>query len=372
MNGAHTLLETLVDAGVEICFANPGTSEMHLVTAIGKTDRVRPILCLFEGVVSGAADGYARMSGKPAITLLHLGPGYANAMANLHNARKAHSAVVNIVGDHAVWHHQYDAPLTSDVPGHARLQSHWVRTSESAEDLALAGAEAVQAARSGSGRIATLIVPANHAWEPAERAHDRLVPAPLDAVPAARIEEAATALGSGRRTAFVLGAGALREPALAAAGRIHAATGATLLCETFPARLERGAGRVALARIPYFAEQAIEFLADFEQMILVGAQAPAAFFAYPGVASLLAPEHCTMISFAGVDDDIAAAMQALADALDAPREYAVQERTVQEPIGTALTPAAIGDVICAHLPEHAIVSDEGITCGLELFLRTQG
>ncbi|MEQ8663369.1 MAG: acetolactate synthase large subunit [Gammaproteobacteria bacterium] len=372
MNGAHTLLETLVDAGIEVCFANPGTSEMHLVTAIGKTDEVRPILCLFEGVVSGAADGYARMSGKPAITLLHLGPGYANAMANLHNARKAHSAVVNIVGDHAVWHHQYDAPLTSDVPGHARLQSHWVRTSGSAEDLALAGAEAVQAARSGSGRIATLIVPANHAWEPAARAHDRLTPAPLETVPAMRIEQAASALRAGRRTALVLGAGALRGSALAAAGRIHAATGATLLCETFPARLERGVGRVPLARIPYFAEQAIEFLAGFEQMILVGAQRPAAFFAYPGVPSLLAPEHCTMVTLAGVDDDIATAMQALADALEAPHEYAVQARVVNPPSGETLTPQAIGDVICARLPEQAIVSDEGITCGLELFLRTQG
>jgi len=372
MNGAHTLLETLVDAGIEVCFANPGTSEMHLVTAIGKTDQVRPILCLFEGVVSGAADGYSRMSGKPAITLLHLGPGYANAMANLHNARKAHSAVVNIVGDHAVWHHQYDAPLTSDVPGHARLQSHWVRTSESAEDLALAGAEAVQAARSGSGRIATLIVPANHAWEPATRSHDRLVPTPLDGVPSARIDQAARALGAGRRTALVLGAGALREPALTAAGRIHAASGATLLCETFPARLERGAGRVPLARIPYFAEQAIEFLAEFEQLILIGAQRPAAFFAYPGVASLLAPDDCEVLEFAGVDDDIAAAMHDLAEAIDAPREPAVQERVMNEPAGEALTPAAIGDVISARLPEQAIVSDEGITCGLELFLRTQG
>ena len=169
MNGAHTLLDTLVDAGIEVCFANPGTSEMHLVTAIGKSEAVRPILCLFEGVVTGAADGYARMTGKPAITLLHLAPGYANGMANLHNASKAHSAVVNIVGDHAVWHHQYNAPLTSDVPGHARLQSEWVRSSSSAEDLALAGAEAVQVARGGAGRIATLIVPANHAWEPAQK-----------------------------------------------------------------------------------------------------------------------------------------------------------------------------------------------------------
>lgn len=372
MNGAHTLLDALVASGIEVCFANPGTSEMHLVTAIGKTDRVRPVLCLFEGVVSGAADGYARMSGKPAITLLHLGPGYANGMANLHNAHKAHSCIVNIVGDHAVWHHQYDAPLTSDVPGHARLQSDWVRTSESAEDLALAGAEAVQAARAGAGRIATLIVPANHAWEPASRAADVLQPEGLATVGEDAIAAVAAALGNGRRTAIVLGAGGLRGRALVAAGRLHEATGATLLCETFPARLERGAGRVPLTRIPYFAEQAIEFLRDFDQMILVGAKPPAAFFAYPGVASLLAPEGCEMLPLAGVDDDIAAALEAVAAHVGAGEGYPRQARVTPTIEGRELTPAAVGDVISAGLPEDAIVIDEGITCGLELFLRTQG
>ncbi|MCB1749817.1 MAG: acetolactate synthase large subunit [Gammaproteobacteria bacterium] len=372
MNGAHTLLDTLVASGIEVCFANPGTSEMHLVTAIGKSDRVRPVLCLFEGVVSGAADGYARMSGKPAITLLHLAPGYANGMANLHNAQKAHSSIVNIVGDHAVWHHQYDAPLTSDVPGHARLQSQWVRVSASAEDLALAGAEAVQAARGGAGRIATLIVPANHAWEAATASADVLTPEPLATVGEDAIAAVAAALANGRRTALVLGAGALRERALIAAGRLHQASGATLLCETFPARLERGAGRVPLARIPYFAEQAIEFLRDFEQMILVGCKPPAAFFAYPGVASLLAPEQCAMLTLAGIDDDIPAALEAVAERLGAGDDYPVQVRVQPERPDGDLSPAAIGDVISAHLPEDAIVTDEGITCGLELFLRTQG
>ena len=275
MNGAHALLETLVASGVEVCFANPGTSEMHLVTAIGQTDSVRPVLCLFEGVVTGAADGYARMRDKPAITLLHLGPGYANGMANLHNARKGYSAVVNIVGDHAEWHHKYDAPLTSDVPGHARLQSHWVRVSESSEDLPLAGSEAVQAARSGWGHIATLIVPANHAWEPAERGYDQLTPAAPATVERHVIDAVVEALSNGKRTALVLGGRAMRGSTLADAGRIAQACGATLLCETFPSRLERGEGRVALQRIPYFAEQAIEFLKDFEQLVLVGAKEPA-------------------------------------------------------------------------------------------------
>ena len=371
MNGAQALLDTLVNAGIEVCFANPGTSELHLVTAIGKTEAVRPILCLFEGVVSGAADGYARMSGKPAITLLHLGSGYSNSMANLHNARRAHSPLVNIVGDHATWHHQYDAPLTSDVPGHARLHSHWLRVSESAEDLPLAGAEAVCASLEGAGKIATLIVPANHAWEPAVESYDHLQPAPPVVVSDDVIAQVAPLLGNGKRTALVLGGKALREPSLYSLGRIAAASGAALLCETFPARLQRGADRVAVKRIPYFAEQAIEFLNEFEQMILIGAQQPVAFFAYPGVASVLANDACALIELAGVDDDIPAACAALADAIDAPVEVQTQPRIVPALPEGDLTPAAVGDVISQLLPDSAIVADEGITCGLELFNRTQ-
>ena len=372
MNGAHALLDALVDAGVNVCFANPGTSEMHLVSAIGKSDAMRPVLCLFEGVVSGAADGYARMSGKPAITLLHLGPGFSNSMANLHNARRAHSPLVNIIGDHATWHHKYDAPLTSDVPAHARIHSHWLKVTESAEDLALAGAEAVQASMEGAGKISTLIVPANHAWEPATKSYDRLPPPELPAVIDAHVDAAAKALKNGRRTALLLGGHALRDPSLASAGRIAAATGAALLCETFSARLERGAGRVPLQRIPYFAELASEYLKEFEQMILIGAQRPVAFFAYPDVASLLVTETCEMIELVGVDDDISASLAALADALDAPANVAVQQRVASVVPDGELTPAAVGDVINALLPEQTILVDEGITCGLELFTRTVG
>lgn len=372
VNGSEALLQTLVDAGVEVCFANPGTSEMHLLTAIGRTDAVRPVLCLFEGVASGAADGYARMRGKPAITLLHLGPGYANAMANLHNARRAHSAIVNVVGDHAVWHHQYDAPLTSDVAGHARLHSHFTRVSASADDLALAGAEAVQAARSGAGHIATLIAPANHAWEGAAGATAPLAPAPPSQVDEDTIARVAAALTNGRRTALVLGAGALRGDALAAAGRIHAATGAALLCETFPARLERGAGRAPLERIPYFAEQARAFLAGFEQLVLVGAKRPVASFAYPDSASVLEADGCELIVLGGPHDDLAQATVAVAGHLGAPANGPVQPRVVPAPDGQALTPGAIADVVCALLPDGAILSDEGVTCGFELFQRTHG
>jgi acetolactate synthase-1/2/3 large subunit len=371
-NGSQALLETLVNAGVDTCFANPGTSEMHLVAAIGKTEGVRPILCLFEGAVTGAADGYARMRDKPAICLLHVGSGFSNGMANLHNAKRAHVPLVNIVGDHATYHLQYDTPLTSDVPGHAHLCSDWVKVSTSADDLAASGAAAVQAALRGAGKIATLIVPANHAWEPASRKYPRLAPEAPASVPSAEIERIAAMFTNGKRTAFVLGGRALREPALTAVGRIAGVTGAALLSETLPARLQRGAGRVCTRRIPYFVEQGIEFLEDYEQLILAGAPAPAAFFAYPGQPGLLAPQHCAIETLATVDHDITAAMDALATALNAPPAPAgFQQRVVQTPPTGSLTPAAIGQSISALLPENAIVSDEGITCGLEIFGKTQ-
>lgn len=373
MNGAQALLQTLVDSGIRTCFANPGTSEMHLVTAIGNTDAVRPVLCLFEGVVTGAADGYARMTDRPAITLLHLGSGYSNGMANLHNARRAHVPLINIVGDHATYHLQYDAPLTSDVPGLARLASAWTRVSTSADDLAAAGAAAVQAARYGAGRIATLVAPANHAWEPARGPAEPMSPAPLARVQKEQVTTIATALTNGKRTGLVLGGRALREPALAAAGRIAEKTSARLLCETFPVRLQRGAGRVHLDRIPYFAEQALQFLAEFEQLILIGAQTPVAFFAYPETPSLLAPVGCVFATLATIDEDISAALDDLATAVAAaPAPRVLQPATCAPAPSGALTPAAIGASISLLLPDQAIVSDEGITCGLELFRGLEG
>ena len=226
MNGAQALLKVLVKAGIEICFANPGTSEMHLVLAIGKTDAVRPILCLFEGVATGAADGYGRMADKPAITLLHMGPGFSNGMANLHNAKKAHVPIVNIVGDHATYHLKYNSPLTSDIPAHANICSDWIHVSKSADDLAASGAIAVQAAMKGSGKIATLIAPANHAWEEASEVAPLQSIAPIETILPASVEEIVKALTNGRHSALILGGRALREEALEVAGRIADATGA--------------------------------------------------------------------------------------------------------------------------------------------------
>ncbi len=373
MNGAEALLKTLVDAGIEICFANPGTSEMHLVSAIGKTDSVRPILCLFEGVVTGAADGYARMAGRPAVTLLHLGPGLANGMANLHNAKKARVALVNIVGDHAPYHLPHDAPLTSDVTAHATINSAWVETSTSADDLARLGAVAVQQSRNGTGTIATLIAPANHAWEEAQNSYPALPIEPPPEVAAQTIEEVGALLTNGKKTAIVLGGHALRDDELVLASRISAKTGAPLFCETFPTRHQRGAGRVSITRVPYFAELAIQVLGEYEQFVLIGAATPVAFFAYPDTPSVLVPSDATVTSLASPVQNTSAALASLADRLAAgPGLETLQQRIVPEPPAGPLTAVAIGDTLAALLPDNAILSDEGITCSAEVFARTVG
>jgi acetolactate synthase-1/2/3 large subunit len=372
MNGAEKLLETLVANGVDVCFSNPGTSEMQLVSAIGNNDGMRAILCLFEGVVSGAADGYARMSDKPALTLLHVGSGFSNSMANLHNARRAHTPVVNIVGDHATYHLQYDAPLTSDVPAHANICSDWVKVSTSADDLAASGAQAVQASKEGAGKIATLIAPANHAWEEATQ-KTGVEPVPVPApVPESNIDRAVAALSNGKTSALLLGGRALREDGLAVAGRIARASGARVLGETFAARMQRGAGRYAVERLQYFSEQVSEQLAGIEQLILVGAQAPVSFFAYPGKESWLAPEGCEVHELTDVDQDTTSALEALADRLGTGTEADTTPPAAPLPPPSGLlTPIAIGQSLTLLMPADAIVSDEAATCGLGIFPATE-
>jgi acetolactate synthase I/II/III large subunit len=365
MNGAESLMRTLVESGVEVCFANPGTSEMHFVAALDQVEGMRPVLGLFEGVVTGMADGYARMAGKPAATLLHLGPGLANGLANLHNARRAASPVVNIVGDHATSHLQYDAPLTSDVAGFARPVSAWVHTSTSARTVAADAARAVQAARQAPGQIATLILPADTAWLDAERpAPPLFVPSPAT-VPDDAVAAAVAALRNGRRTAMLLRGSVLHERGLVAAGRIAAETGVRLLCDTFTARLQRGAGRVVVERLPYFAEQLVEALADVEQLLLVGSKPPVSFFAYPGKPSWCTPESADIGVLAHPHEDGVAALEAVADLLGAPPHPAsVADYVVDELPTGRLDQFSIGRAVARLLPAHAIVVDEAATSGL--------
>ncbi len=374
MNGAESLVKTLVTAGVDVCFANPGTSEMHFVAALDDNPDMRCVLGLFEGVVTGAADGYARMAGRPAATLLHLGPGLGNGLANLHNARRGRSPMVNIVGEHATYHRQYDAPLTADIEGVARPMSHWVRTSRFAAEVARDGAEAVRAALTPPGQIATLILPADTAWNPAPEgaAAPLPVPEPAPAQPDA-VAAAAAALRSGESAVLLMNGSALRRESLALAGRVASATGARLLSDTFVARIERGAGIVPVERLPYFAEQVEEALAGVRHMILVGTRPPVSFFAYPGKASNLVPEECSVHSLAGPEGDIAGALAELAEAVAAhgAPEVAGSGRPAPARDG-ALDPQTIAQAIGAWLPEGAIVVDEAATSGFGLPAATAG
>jgi acetolactate synthase I/II/III large subunit len=371
MNGAESLVRTLVHSGVEVCFSNPGTSEMHFVAALDRVDGMRAILGLFEGAVTGMADGYGRMADKPAATLLHLGPGLANGLANLHNARRASTPIVNIVGDHATSHAQYDAPLASDITGFARPVSSWVHTSTSALSVAADGARAVAAARSAPGGIATLILPADTAWNEAGDAAPPLTVAPAAEVSGDAIDAAAKALRNGKRTAILMRGPALRKAGLEAAGRIAAASGARLLCDTFAPRLERGAGIVAVERLPYFAEQIVDFMADFEQLLLVGSKPPVSFFAYPDKPSWCTPPGCAISVLAHPHEEGVAALEAVASAIGAPREPA--GRVVLERPGSpagGLNQFSIGQIIGALLPENVIVSDEAATSGLGIAFAT--
>ncbi|HEY5647486.1 MAG TPA: acetolactate synthase large subunit [Pseudomonadales bacterium] len=364
MNGAQSMLETLINNGIEVCFTNPGTSEMHMVSAIGSTQKMRSILCLFEGNCSGAADGYARMTGKAACTLFHLGPGLSNASANIHNARKAGSPMINLVGDHATYHKKFDAPLNSDVEGLAAPVSHWVRTSKNAASLPADAADAVAASRIRPGQIATLIVPADCAWD------ESVAPVgaqPLPAVPKASdaaVAEAARMLRGGRKTVLLMSRMALSEQALEAADRIAQKTGARVFCDTFFPRLPRGAGRPVVERLGYFAEQATEQIKDAEQLIMVGTRAPVGFFAYPGKASEFAPQGAALHTLAGLEEDAEDALARLAQALEA-TDLAPRRAKLVKPgfMSGQLSPQSIAVAVAELLPAQAIVVDEGATVG---------
>jgi acetolactate synthase-1/2/3 large subunit len=370
MNGADALTATLLDGGVDVCFANPGTSEMHFVAALDRNPEMRCVLGLFEGVVTGAADGYARMADRPAATLLHLGPGLANGLANLHNARRANSPIVNIVGDHATYHLAVDAPLTSDIEGLARPMSKWVRTARSADTVSSDAAEAISAARGAPAGVATLILPADTAWNATtnKTVHKPHVPSSV-AVDQTLLETAAKVLRSGKKTMLLLGDTALRANALDIAERIGAATGARLLAQQSNRRIERGAGRVSIDRTIYAIAGARAAMADIEAVILIGATEPAAFFAYPGQPSRPLPPDCLVYRLTGVGMDHLATLQALAEAVGAGKAGAARSVAAASPVRPtgALDRASLAAAIAACLPEGAIVVDESLTEGQGIF-----
>ncbi|MBM3368158.1 MAG: acetolactate synthase large subunit [Betaproteobacteria bacterium] len=371
MTGAESLVRTLIACGVDTCFANPGTSEMHFVGALDRVEEMRCVLALFEGVASGAADGYGRMAGKPASTLFHLGPGLGNAIANLHNARRANTPIVNIVGEHATWHRRYDPPLGSDIAGSAATQSCWVGTAESAGETAALAATAVAESQRAPGGISTLILPADSAWN---EGGATLGPLPMPArkkVDDARVRQAARLLRQ-PGTALLLNGPMLVGAPLEICGRIAAATGAELLAPTQIPRMERGAGRVNVDRVPYVIESAQKRLEQVKTLVMVNATRPIAFFAYPGKKSTTTPEGCELFTLADPVEDGADAVARLVEALGCAKgKLNLEPLKLPEAPSGAITLPGIAAAIAACLPEHAIVVDESITSGRGLVPATR-
>ena len=373
MNGAESLARTLVVCGIDTCFANPGTSEMHFVSALDRVAGLRCVLGLAETVVAGCADGYARMAGKPAATLFHCGPGLGNAIANLHNAKRAHTPIVNIVGDHATYHRPHDAPLTADTEGLARTVSSWVRTSASARTVGADAAAAVQAACAPPGGTATLILPADCAWDEGAEPGAPLAPPLRASVAVETIRTTAKALRSGQPSMLVLSGAALGESGLLAANRIAHATGAKLRTPTQIPHMARGRGRVPVDRIPYVVDAALKVLEGTKHLVLAGAKAPVGFFAYPGKPSTLWPKDCAVHELAAVGEDIVGALQALADELGAPRSAPLRNDFAKPELhGGPFKPEAFGLTLAALLPENAIVAEDAVTSGRALFPLTWG
>ncbi|HKS44307.1 MAG TPA: acetolactate synthase large subunit [Amycolatopsis sp.] len=392
MNGAQSLIRTLVNAGVDVCFANPGTSEMHFVAALDSVSassagghganassagghggpEMRGVLALFEGVVTGAADGYARVAGRPAATLLHLGPGLGNGLANLHNARRAHTPIVNVVGDHATYHKKYDAPLESDIEAISSSLKGWIRRSGSSVDVGADAAFAVAASQEAGGQVATLILPADVSWGDGGVAVKPVPPKAPQQVADTTVKAVAEVLRTGEPVALLIGGPACREAGLLAVSRVASATGAKPFVETFPARLERGAGLPSVERLGYLAEQVTYQLTGFKHLVVAGTKSPVSFFAYPGKPGDLVPEGAQVHTLAEPGQDVVAALAALADEVAPDVEPVLQQAQRPALPSGPLTAQNWVEVIGALLPEGAIISDEANTSGVLLPAATAG
>lgn len=372
--GAVHLIDALIDGGVNHCFANPGTSEMHFISALDQSPEMRAVLCLFEGVVTGAADGYGRMARKPAATLLHLGPGLANGLANLHNAKRGGSPVVNIIGEHARDHIQYDSPLTTDIEAIAAPFSSWVGCCSEPSNIKQSARDAIKAAKARPGCVASLILPADIAWthcDPAAAANE--INENGDCTDETSIKEAAKLLAGSGNTLLLIGSDGLLETGLLAAGRIATSTGAELLAPTHCARIERGEGRVDIARIPYPVPQALDRLKDFDTVILAGATEPVAFFAYPDKPSRLLQPSTHIFQLASRSENITDALEQLADMVSpSGKEPLLETRNIPMKPEGSLTAEALALSVAAHMPENAIIADESISSGRAFFQLTRG
>jgi acetolactate synthase I/II/III large subunit len=371
MNGAESLVHTLLNSGVGTCFANPGTSEMHFVAALDQIPGMHCVLGLQENIVTGMADGYYRIAGQPACTLLHCGPGLANGMANLHNARRARSGIVNIVGDQATYHRPFDAPLTADTDALARTVSAWVRTSTSSAAVGRDAAEAVQAARTWPGQVATLILPSDTSWNDGGVVAEALaIPTPPLIDPFAIQTVARVLRGDGKHVLILLAGQGILGPAQALAWRIAQATGASIMGDLVNARLARGRGRLQIERVPYNMDMAIAALSKFKHIVLVNAKAPVGFFAYPGKPSRQYPEDAQLHVLSRYDQDAEVALGALVDELGAPDTAIPDPGPRPSPVRGAITPEGLAQTLAALMPENAIVSDESLSYGRGFYSHT--
>ncbi|MSP02266.1 MAG: acetolactate synthase large subunit [Acetobacteraceae bacterium] len=372
MNGAESLVHSLLKSGVDTCFTNPGTSEMHFVAALDRVPGMRCVLGLFEGVVTGAADGYARVTGKPASTLLHCGPGLANGLANLHNARRAAAPIVNIVGDHATYHRPLDAPLTADTEGWARGVSGWVRTAMDVKTVGSDAAAAVQAANIAPGQIATLILPSDTSWNEGGIPAEALARVPTPLASPNQIEECATILRrGGPGIVLLLGGEALSAEGLALAHRIAAATGCRLMAQGSNAKMARGQGRVSLDRVPYVVDAAVKTMAGTKQLLLCGARKPVTFFAYPNKPQTSIPIDAEIHILARAEQNLIEALSRLADMLHAPKVADPDNGPKHEIVRGPLTPESVAATLGALMPEGAIIADESVTYGRGFFANTK-
>jgi acetolactate synthase-1/2/3 large subunit len=372
MNGAEALARTLLACGVDTIFANPGTSEMHFVSALDRVEGLRCVLGLAETVVTGCADGYGRAAGKPAATLMHCGPGLSNGLANLHNAKRGFTPIVNIVGDQATYHRPLDAPLTADTEGLARTVSQWVRTSASAADVAADAAAAIQAAASPPGNIASLILPADCAWNESGGPAAPLPKLARASVAPDTVAGIARALRSGGPSMIVLNGAGLSEAGLRAAHRVAHATGAQLRAPTQVSKLARGRGRYPLDRIPYVVDLAVKLLANVKHVVLAGAKVPVGFFAYPGKPGVLTAPGAQVHTLARIEEDIVGALEALADALGAPKDLETPRAPAPSPKSGPFEPVAFGETFASLLPENAMVLEDAVTSGRAIFPPTWG
>jgi acetolactate synthase I/II/III large subunit len=366
MTGAEAIIGSLADCGVTACFANPGTSEMHLVTALDREPRIRSVLCLFEGVATGAADGFARMAGAPALTLLHLGPGYLNGGANIHNARRAYQPMINLIGDHAVSHRKLDAPLASDIAGLAGPNSRWLKSVDRPEDAGRLAVEAFMASYGPPPGPVSLIMPADTAWSNGARLAKAGERPGLKAPDTAAVDEAAKAVRKAKRPVVLVNGTALHDGGIATLARLEAA-GVGVMTDTFMARHARGGGRF-VSRLPYFAEMAIDALAGSDLLLIAGTRPPVAFFAYPNTPGEFTPADAATIDLGGPETDSAAALAMLADALGAKPVAEASWSRPGVPKDDKFNPHTIGLALAACLPDGALISDDGVTAGLPVYV----